>query len=251
MESVAMHHEERTQPVDEARSILQKARRILVLTGAGISAESGVPTFRGEGGYWRNKSFAELANPEAFAADPRLVWEWYLMRRRTVAACEPNEAHRLLAKWAEVANWTRDVHLATQNVDGLHERAGHRDVNRLHGSLWVNRCTKCNAEREDRSLEYPELPMSPCCGALERPAIVWFGEKLPSKALSIAFLTAVAADAVLVIGTSGLVHPAADLIRLAAGRGAKVVNVNPGEDAVSADVIIRLPATAALPQILR
>ena len=115
------------------RAAMKNSRCVLVITGAGISAESGVPTFRGAGGYWRNRHFTELAKPEAFAADPKLVWEWYCERRRTVAACEPNAAHHVLARWAKSRV---GVTLVTQNVDGLHERAGHPDVIRLHGSLW-------------------------------------------------------------------------------------------------------------------
>jgi len=246
--SCAVMHEQ--DPVSEVRSVLAAAKRILVLTGAGISAESGVPTFRGEGGYWRNKSFEELANPAAFAEDPRLVWEWYLMRRQTVAKCQPNAAHRALARWTEIARWTRDVNLYTQNVDGLHEAADHPGVERLHGSLWHNRCTKCGQEREDRSLSYKRLPVSTCCGALERPAIVWFGEELPTKAVAKAFLTSLACEAVLVIGTSGLVMPAAGFVSRARERGAVVIDVNPEDDAVPAHIKLRGPAATLIPAVL-
>jgi NAD-dependent deacetylase len=236
--------------IQEAHTILTAAKRILVLTGAGISAESGIPTFRGEGGYWRNKSFQELANPKAFAEDPRLVWDWYLMRRQTVAACKPNAAHVALAKWAEIARWTRDVHLFTQNVDGLHEAAGHPEVERLHGSLWHNRCTKCGLEREERSLVYTDLPLSPCCHVLERPAIVWFGEDLPRKVVTNAILMSLACEAVLVIGTSGIVMPAAALVSRAKERGAIVIDVNAEDDAIEAHIKLRGRAGSVLPAIL-
>lgn len=237
-------------PVSEARVVLASAKRILILTGAGISAESGVPTFRGEGGYWRNRSFQDLANPKAFAEDPRLVWDWYLMRRQTVAECLPNAAHQALARWAEFARWTRDVHLYTQNVDGLHEAAGHPDVERLHGSLWRNRCTHCGLEREEKSLSYESLPTSPCCGALERPAIVWFGEDLPREVFLRALLEARRAQVVLVVGTSGVVMPAAGLIEMASVRSSIVIDVNPDDNAVVANLKIRGQASAVLPCLL-
>jgi len=237
-------------PVSEARTVLAAAKRVLMLTGAGISAESGVPTFRGEGGYWRNKSFQELASPKAFAEDPRLVWEWYLMRRQTVAKCRPNSAHMALAQWAEISAWTREVQLVTQNVDGLHESAGQADVIRLHGSLFRNRCTKCGLEREDRMLAYKRLPDSPCCGAPERPAIVWFGEELPKQAFCQAFLCASKAEAVLVIGTSGIVMPAAGLVQIARDRGAVIIDINPDDDAVNAHIRLRGKAADLVPCLL-
>ncbi|MFA5186199.1 MAG: NAD-dependent deacylase [Patescibacteria group bacterium] len=237
-------------PIVEARAVLASAKRILILTGAGISAESGVPTFRGEGGYWRNKSFEELASPVTFKRDPRLVWDWYLMRRQTVSGCRPNAAHRAMADWSEIARWTRDVQLITQNVDGLHESAGHTDVIRLHGSLWRNQCTKCGQEREEKSLNYERLPVSPCCGALERPAIVWFGEALPIKPMAMAYRTCLACEAVLVVGTSGIVMPAASLVSRAKERGSIVIDVNPEDDAVSAHIKLRGPAATLVPAIL-
>jgi NAD-dependent deacetylase len=232
--------------LETAASILRAARYLLVLTGAGISAESGVPTFRGAGGYWRNRSFQELATPGAFRADPRLVWDWYLERRRTVSACEPNAAHVALARWSASG---RGV-LITQNVDGLHERAGHRGVVRFHGSLWRNRCTGCGREREVADLEYPELPVSPCCGVAERPGIVWFGEAIPTAASRAAEEAVARADAVLVIGTSGAVYPAAGLVVEARRHGARAVEVNPDPTALEVDVALRLAAAEAVPKIL-
>jgi NAD-dependent deacetylase len=232
--------------IDDAAGLLRAARYLFVLTGSGISAESGVPTFRGPGGYWRNRSFQELATPEAFRADPALVWEWYLHRRRTVRACEPNAAHRALAAWSAAERGA----LVTQNVDGLHERAGHRGVVRFHGSLWRNRCTRCGAERDAEELDYPALPLSACCRAPERPGVVWFGEAIPAEAMRAAQAALARADALLVVGTSGVVYPAAGFVVEANLRGVPVVEVNPDPSGLEADVVLALPAAEAVPRIL-
>jgi NAD-dependent deacetylase len=229
-----------------ARAAMKNSERVLVITGAGISAESGVPTFRGQGGYWRNRHYTDLANPQAFAADPTLVWEWYCERRRTVAACEPNDAHKALAAWARKRE---GVTLVTQNVDGLHERAGHPDVIRLHGSLWRNRCTACGTEREEHVLSYAELPKSPCCGALERPAIVWFDESIPRDALERSIEAVKSAVSVLVIGTSGVVMPAAAFVAGARDNGALVIEVNPEPSSIQAHLKARAPAATVIPII--
>lgn len=215
--------------VEEARRALGSARFVLVVTGAGISAESGVPTFRGDGGYWRDRHFSQLANPQTFAHEPQLVWEWYLERRRTVRQCLPNAAHVSLAHWAQKRGH-EGMRLVTQNVDGLHERAGHPEVVRFHGSIWRNRCTACGREREDHALELEGPPMSPCCRALERPGVVWFGEAIPPFALEAGFEAAGRCDGVLVIGTTGVVRPAASLVEKARDNGANIVEVNPDED---------------------
>ncbi len=210
--------------IKNAREILQGSKKVLVITGAGISAESGVPTFRGEGERWRGKRFDELATPQAFESDPREVWAWYLYRRGVVAQASPNAAHLALAAWAD----SRDgITLVTQNVDGLHSVAGSSNAICLHGSLWHNRCTACGMEREDRALEYPELPSSPCCGALERPAIVWFGESLNDDAFDGASEASAVANAVLIVGTSALVQPTTSfIVRARKGNGADLVYVN-------------------------
>ena len=233
-------------PLQQASAILRGAAYLCVLTGSGISAESGIPTFRGAGGYWRERNFMELATPEAFGTDPRLVWDWYLERRRTALACEPNAAHVALAEWSKTGRGL----LITQNVDGLHERAGHRNVVRFHGSMWRNRCLACGTEREAADLEYPKLPRSPCCGALERPGVVWFGEAIPEAATQAAFDAVRQADVVLVIGTSGAVYPAAGLVAEARSRGAKAVEVNPDATPLRVDLALRMPASAAVPAIL-
>lgn len=232
--------------IQDAADILRRAPRVLVLTGAGISAESGVPTFRGAGERWRDKHFSELANPEAFARDPREIWDWYLYRRSVVARCVPNAAHDALARWIA----TRDgVTLVTQNVDGLHERAGSDPV-RLHGSLWRNRCTACGVERAETALDYHELPTSPCCGAPERPAIVWFGERIPFDAFHAGLLAAVEAHAVLVVGTSGTVHPASSFIHRARANRSPIVEINPEYSAVPATHRLRGNAAEILPLLV-
>lgn len=234
-----------TDNVSAARDLVQSAKALMVLTGAGISAESGVPTFRGPGGYWRNRNFTELANPNTFAREPETVWHWYYERRQTVARCQPNAAHASLVALAA----RQSVTLVTQNVDGLHERAGHPDIIRLHGSLWLNRCTSCGAERRDDSTEFLRLPKSPCCDALERPAIVWFGETLPLDAIERAHAAVAVADVVLVIGTSGVVYPAAGFVATARAGGAKVVDVNPEPMEIAADIFLRGTATEVVPQL--
>jgi NAD-dependent deacetylase len=229
---------------------VSSARRITILTGTGVSAASGVPTFRGPGGLWRNFRPEDLATPEAFSENPRLVWEWYDWRRSVIARCQPNPAHQALARLSARA----DVTLITQNVDGLHERAGSREVVRLHGSIWHLRCAAGCARSEsweDRQVPLPELPPScPGCGRHARPAVVWFGEAIDPDVLE-RCLEATACDLFLSIGTSSVVHPAAGLASHAKARGAYTVEVNP-EPTGSArylDLAIALPAEHALPAI--
>ena len=217
--------------LESARRWLAGAERIAVLTGAGISAESGVPVFRGPGGLWRQYRPEDLATPGAFARDPRLVWEWYDWRRSVVAQAEPNAGHLALA---ELERRTKDFTLITQNVDGLHERAGSRRVLKLHGDLWTLRCTGCGAERVDGTVPLPELPprcalrlrSGQACGGLLRPGVVWFGESLPADALEQAMAAAARAQVFLVVGTSAVVQPAASLPLMARQAGARVVEIN-------------------------
>ena len=178
-----------------------------MLTGAGVSAESGVPTFRGANGLWKQYRAEDLATPQAFARDPKLVWEWYDWRRGLIAAARPNAGHYALAELQDrVPRFT----LITQNVDDLHDDAGSRDVLKLHGSIWVQRCTQCGKEKTDRTTPLPEIPPKCACGALLRPGIVWFGEMLPQDVWQHAEWAAEHAEIFLVIGTSALVYPAAD-----------------------------------------
>jgi NAD-dependent deacetylase len=232
--------------VARLHALIRDSGYVLIMTGSGVSAESGIPTFRGAGGYWREYDATELATPEAFAANPRLVWEWYLERRRGVLACEPNAAHRAIAAWLAA----RPGMLITQNVDGLHERAGTRDVVRFHGSLWTNRCSACGGERPSDDVRYDALPLSRCCGAPERPGVVWFGEAIPRAAFDAAGEALARASVMLVIGTSGVVFPVAGIVQTALRRGIPVVTVNPEGEGGDSDTWIPLPAGVAVPRLL-
>lgn len=246
--------------IDRAREILGQARRIVALTGAGISAESGVPTFRGPEGLWKDRRPEELATPQAFARDPRLVWEWYGWRREVVRACAPNAAHLALARRA-LGDGDARLTLVTQNVDGLHVAAARQVASELgqeataalplelHGSLFRVRCTGCGRRSEDdRPIDASsrrQLPRCDDCGELLRPDVVWFGEQLPQRELEASFAAAAAAEACLVVGTSGVVYPAAGVVTAAAAAGAEVVEVDPRETALSATAAVSVRAGAA------
>ncbi len=209
--------------MDELRSKLQFAQSVAVLTGAGISAESGVPTFRGPDGLWRNFRPEQLATPEAFEADARLVWEWYNWRRELIAPLQPNLAHYALV---EMERRVRQFTLITQNVDGLHGKAGSRNLLEIHGSIWKVRCTCCGIVTDNFDVPIQILPTCHQCGSLLRPNVVWFGEMLPEVELHAAQLAATRCNLMFVIGTSGVVQPAASFAVIAKGAGAYVVEVN-------------------------
>lgn len=234
---------------DRARTLLARRTPCTVLTGAGVSAESGVPTFRGTGGLWRNFRAEDLATPEAFARDPALVWEWYDWRRRQLASVRPNPAHEALASFAARA---RGFTLVTQNVDGLHDAAGSADTIKVHGDIWDLRCTRCTFATRDTRAPLPELPPRCACGALLRPGVVWFGEALPAEAWARAEKAARSCGVFLVVGTSALVHPAAGLIDMARMAGASVIEVNLDETPYSdrVDVSLRGKAGEVLPRLL-
>ncbi|MBZ5674036.1 MAG: NAD-dependent deacylase [Acidobacteriia bacterium] len=241
---------------ERAREWLSSAKSIAVLTGAGISAESGIPTFRDQWGrspdrppLWNQFRPEDLATPQAFARDPKFVWEWYDWRRSLIAKAEPNAGHLALA---ELERRKPNFTLITQNVDGLHDRAGSTHVLKVHGDIWTLRCTLCSHERHDPRPSLPELPPKCNCGAIERPGVVWFGENLPPEIWAQAEQAAEAAGVFLVVGTSALVYPAAGLVHLAKASGAKVVEVNPAETPVSGmvDFSWRAAAAEALPQLL-
>jgi NAD-dependent deacetylase len=216
---------------------LRGARRVTLLTGAGVSAASGIPTFRGAGGLWRQFRPEQLATAAAFANDPRLVWEWYDWRRAKIADALPNAAHEVIARWTANRPGTT---LITQNVDGLHERAGSAHTIRLHGSIWELRCWNGCRESGDRwrdeRVPLPDLPPKcPHCGALARPGVVWFGESLHPAVLDDA-LAACECDVFVAAGTSAVVYPAAGLIEEAKRRGAFTVEINPDATDASARV---------------
>ena len=234
--------------LDEVVARLRASRRTTVLTGAGISAASGVPTFRSAGGLWGSYRAEDLATPVAFSRNPQLVWTWYDARRQQLLDCQPNAGHDVLAAWAaRLPGFT----LLTQNVDGLHERAGATAAVRLHGSIWHVRCVAgCSAAREDRRAPLPEIPPQCECGALLRPDVVWFGEMLDPDVLRRAD-TATVCDVFVTAGTSSIVHPAAGLAAEARARGAFTVEINPEETSASGLVSRRLrgPAEAVLPAL--
>ena len=231
------------------RQRLATARNITVLTGAGISADSGVPTFRGADGFWRQYRAEDLATPDAFARDPKLVWEWYNWRRELIATKQPNAAHRAIV---ELERRAPAFWLATQNVDGLHRDAGSRKLSEIHGNIWKVRCTGCQAVSENRDVPISILPFCPHCGALLRPHIVWFGESLFAADLQQCSTVLKSCDLLLVIGTSGVVYPAAGFASVAKETGAYVVEINldPTPQSSLVDVSLQGRAKDLVPLLL-
>ena len=249
--------------IEAARTALARALRVVALTGAGVSAESGIPTFRGPGGLWKQFRPEELATPIAFGRDPRTVWEWYGWRREAVKGCRPNPAHLALARWALSRP---GVTLVSQNVDDLHERAAREAAGdadaarraepiRLHGSLFHDRCTRCTYRAEGAAVDatsLEKLPHCPDCGGLLRPDVVWFGETLPLRAVEAAFGAAGEAEACLVVGTTGAVYPAAGVVHAAKAAGASVIIVDPARTELDGIADVRLWGVAGdvVPRIL-
>jgi NAD-dependent deacetylase len=229
---------------------LGAARHVCVLTGAGVSAESGVPTFRdAQTGVWARFRPEDLATPEAFARDPRHVWEWYEWRRELVRQAAPNAGHLALVALAQlVPRFT----LVTQNVDNLHQRAGSSDVIEYHGNLLRDRCTAEGIVAGRAPLTLTGLPECARCGELLRPDVVWFGEAIPARALLLAEQAATDCDAFLAIGTSALVYPAAGLAERALRSGAAVIEINPDPTGLSplADHVLRGPSGSILPRLV-
>lgn len=237
--------------IQQTRERLSKARSVTVLTGAGISADSGIPTFRGPDGLWKNFRAEDLATPGAFARDPNLVWEWYNWRRELIAAKEPNPAHRALVKLErDLESRQGRLSLLTQNVDGLHGRAGSRNMIELHGNIWKVRCTGCGAVAEDRRIPIPIPPHCSTCGKMLRPHIVWFGESLDFRDMDRAVETLESGEVMLVIGTSGVVQPAASFAATARASGAFVVEINPDAASPVAHVALRGRAAEIVPQLV-
>jgi len=232
--------------------------RVLVITGAGVSAESGIPTFRGKDGYWRNLDPAKLATPEAFAKDPELVWEWCRERRERIRKSEPNPAHQAIAKLAQHA---REFLLVTQNVDDLHARAEwegntlvRQNIVQIHGDIFITRCSHCDFSRNERDRDVGGLPKCPQCGALVRPGVVWFGEQLPSEELRRVedYLEDGPCDFVIVAGTTATFGYIIDWVLRAIASNGDLVEVNPEETSLSrfATHLIRERAAVALPRLV-
>lgn len=219
----------------------RRPRKTVVFTGAGVSADSGIPTFRGASGLWKNFRSEELATPEAFARDPELVWEWYEWRRGIIRNAQPNAAHVAVAS-------LRNAVVVTQNVDGLHERAGSADIIELHGNIFRVRCVR-EGTVTARPDAFDSIPPHCRCGALLRPDVVWFGEALPEDAIARATSAIMGADLLLVIGTSGVVYPAAGLVTLHRGLS---IEINPEASALSSACThaIAMRASEATPQIV-
>ncbi len=207
----------------DVRDRLLSSRSVTVLTGAGISADSGVPTFRGADGLWKNFRPEELASPEAFDRDPQLVWEWYNWRRELLSTKTPNPAHDALVQLEALLPhfW-----LITQNVDGLHAEAGTRNLSEIHGNIWKVRCTQCHQISSNREVPLPYPPTCTSCQGLLRPHIVWFGESLDSDVLEHCYSALSDCEILLIVGTSGVVYPAASFAPVAKNQGAFVVELN-------------------------
>lgn len=236
---------------------IKKARRIVIFSGAGMSAESGIPTFRDDlSGLWRQYNPTQLATPEAFQADPALVWGWYEWRRARILGVEPNAGHKAIAQWQKHYPLT----IVTQNVDNLHERAGSYNVIHIHGSIFAPRCTKCKAPHEFAS-NYAHEPDSgrrldpPLCHVCQnqvRPGVVWFGEALYEPDLRAAIFAAENSDVIIAVGTSGVVQPAALIPHWGKEKGAQIIQINPQSTVIDevSDYNIRATAAQALPEIV-
>jgi NAD-dependent protein deacetylase/lipoamidase len=241
-----MNDEVRTDAAGLARvgAALGAARRVLVISGAGISAESGIPTFRSEGGWWKGENPEELATLASFKSRPEKIWEWYDYRRQLVARAEPNAAHRAVADWRRPS---RDIFIITQNVDDLHERAGSREVVHIHGSIWRLKCLKEGGPVwEDRRVPLPKLPPDCPCGGIARPDVVWFDEALPRDARKRIkdYFTAGRIDVAFVVGTEATFDYVRGYAARARALGALVVEVNPVRTQLSGKVDVRLTGRA-------
>ena len=235
--------------LQQAGRWLTESKRLAVLTGAGISAESGVPTFRGKDGLWKGFRATDLATPQAFARDPKLVWDFYNWRRELLAPLQPNPAHKALIRLEEKIP---QFSLITQNIDDLHHQAGSKNLVELHGNIWMVRCTQCHLVSRNEEVPLPELPACKECGGLLRPHVVWFGEQLDPTILDKTVAEIRSCDTMLVIGTSALVQPAASFALVAKEQGAQVVEINLEVTPYShkLDLALRGKAGEILPQVV-
>ena len=250
-----------SEPLDAVLDLARDTRDVVVLTGAGMSVESGIPTFRdAQTGLWERHDPEELATIDAWERDPDFVWAWYRWRAKLIRDVQPNFGHRALADWADAER--ANLWIVTQNIDDLHERAGSSVLAHLHGSIFALRCSECDTpfdETDAPALALPSDPVErlapprcPVCGAAVRPGVVWFGEELPHEPFAHAEAALERADLVLSVGTSGVVQPAAGLPYRALTRGVPVVEINPAETELSDDATLvwRAPAAAALPALV-
>jgi NAD-dependent deacetylase len=239
---------------DDARTILNAARHVAIFTGSGISADAGIPTYRGIDGLWEGEPVEKVAHPDGFAADPVGVWEWYNARRATLGAIGPAEGHLALARLdATLTAQGGSVTVCTQNIDGLHTLAGSKVVHELHGSMLRARCCDCDYRCELTPEPVTPLPPEcPACGSMLRPAVVWFTESLPQDVLSAAADAVTRCDTFLTIGTSAVVFPAAGLIDLAIQTGARTIEVNldPTDYSSRVDISLRGRAAEILPNLI-
>ena len=226
---------------------LNDSRKVVFVTGAGISQESGIPTFRGKDGYWRKHDPMKLATIDAFYDDPKLVWEWYEERRKNILSAKPNEGHTAISKMEEF----KDVVVLRLNIDGLHQRAGSTNVLELHGSIIRIKCTACNFS-DDITEDFESLPPKCECGNMLRPDVVWFGEALPQEVWKNAIKKASTCDVMIIVGTSLVVSPANSLPIYAKQNGATLIEINPEKTVMSNDMDLSIQATSVntLPKIL-
>lgn len=233
----------------ELLSKLKNANKILFFTGAGISAESGIPTFRGKDGIWNKLKPEELANFNAFLRNPDMVWEWYQYRRKIINETQPNAGHHAIKSFE---NYFNEVNVVTQNVDNLHNRAGSKNVFELHGNIERNYCIDCYKNFDEKDFSVDKVPRCKYCGGLIRPDVVWFGEMLPQDVFAMAEEKAKMCDVCFIIGTTGIVFPAAYIPLIAKENGAYLVEINLTETELSDKVNLSLFGKAGeiLPAIL-
>lgn len=233
----------------EIKEHLRKASCVVIITGAGVSAESGIPTFRGQDGLWKQYRVEELATPEAFAKNPELVWEWYCWRRKIISNAKPNPGHIAIA---EVEKIFQNFLLITQNVDGLHRVAGSKKLVEIHGNIWETRCVKCNTVEQDMELDFRKIGVCNNCGARKRPNVVWFGESIPAESFKKALSVTQICDFMIVAGTSGIIQPIASLPFMAKQLGAFVLEINIDSTPIShiADAFIKGRSGEILPVLL-
>ena len=232
---------------DTVAQKLKDSRKIVFVTGAGISQESGIPTFRGKDGYWRKYDPMKLASIDAFYDDPKLVWEWYDDRRKNILDVKPNEGHFAISQMEEF----KDVVILTQNIDGLHQRSGSTNVLELHGSIIRIKCTVCDFI-DNITENFESLPPKCKCGSMLRPDVVWFGEPLPQNIWQSAIKEASICDVMIIVGTSLVVSPANTLPIYAKQNGAILIEVNPEKTVMSNDMTLSIQATSVgvLPKML-